>query len=65
LIMAPRHKAAMATWTEQFRKCFVMIDLPEWFCSATDITLWGRIVGVDWRIRESGQLAGWPLLPLS
>src|SRR5262249_7169959 len=31
LIMAPRHKAAMATWTEQFRKCFVMIDLPERF----------------------------------
>jgi len=33
--------------------------------AAIDITLLGRMIAVDWRVRESGQPVGWPLLPLS
>jgi len=34
-------------------------------CSVIDITLSGGIIGVGWRVRESGQPPGWPLLPFS
>src|SRR5258708_16728656 len=54
-IMAPRHTAATATWTEQFSKCFVTADLPD-FVGAADI-----IVGAHRRgwLDDAGKQPAW------
>src|SRR6266566_5787808 len=63
-IMAPRHRAATAAWTEQFSKCFVMAA-PGIGLLRDRHYVFGSHHRVNWRARESGQPAGWPLLLLS
>jgi hypothetical protein len=66
LIMAPRHSVATATWTEQVSKCFVTAELLELVGAAIDVTLSGRIIGVDWPVWEKRPTPlGWPRLLLS
>jgi len=64
MIMAPRHKAAIATWTEQLSKCFLMADIPDSFdkfeilvCSGITALL-GCIIEIDRGVRKAASFGG-------
>jgi hypothetical protein len=61
--VAPRHRAARATWAAQLSKCVLTADLPELVCLAIDMTLLGTSPEVDWERLEKQPVLRWPLLP--